>query len=161
MEVLLEPARSRSLIALNDWRSLEDAASDLLDIVKTLDSETSTGELREAMLWAEALRSNIRGQRREQLELVPWLQALERDEPSGPDTDSAASSATSLLADMESVGVEQFTGGSRGTRRSVAKLSRRARQLVDEMDFRFLYDETRDLFSIGYLVEDAARRRLL
>ena len=65
----------------NDWRSLEDAASDLLDIVKTLDSETSTGELREAMLWAEALHSNIRGQRREQLELVPWLHALERDEP--------------------------------------------------------------------------------
>ena len=34
-------------------------------------------------------------------------------------------------------------------------LSRRARQLFDEMDFRFLYDETRDLFSIGYLVEEA------
>ena len=107
------------------------------------------------MLWAEALHSNIRGQRRDQLELVPWLQALERDEPSGPDTDSAASSATSPLADMESVGVEHSRDAVEELADRLRTLSRRARQLFDEMDFRFLYDETRDLFSIGYLVEEA------
>ncbi len=140
---------------LNDWRSLEDAASDLQDIVKTLDSETSTGELREAMLWAEALHSNIRGQRHDQLELVPWLHALERDEPQRRVTDSAAPSATGPLAEMESVGVERSRDAVEELADRLRTLSRRARQLFDEMDFRFLYDETRDLFSIGYLVEDA------
>ncbi len=155
VEVLLESSPQSLAERAQRLEMLEDAASDLQDIVKTLDSETSTGELREAMLWAEALHSNIRGQRHDQLELVPWLQALERGEPRGPVTDSAAPPTTSLPAEMESVGVERSRDAVEELADRLRTLSRRARQLVDEMDFRFLYDETRDLFSIGYLVEDA------
>ncbi len=36
------------------------------------------------------------------------------------------------------------------------RLARRARRLVSEMDFAFLFDENRQLFPIGYRVDDAA-----
>ena len=135
--------------------ALEAAAADVHDIVTTLASESKAGELSEAVLWAEAILSNVRGQRHDRIELAPWMEA-------GGSEGSLAGSDDREVADPEDDDGLQAQEGIRHSQHAVEELadrlrtiSRRARQLFDEMDFSFLYDETRDLFSIGYLVEDA------
>ncbi len=135
--------------------ALEIAASDVHDIVKTLASEGDTGEFQEAVLWSEAMLSNVRGQLHDRLELAPWLEAIESERSTGGIDDGA------VRADGDAVG-QEARGTLAHSQHAVEELadrlrtlSRRAHALFDEMDFTFLYDETRDLFSIGYLVEDA------
>jgi cyclic beta-1,2-glucan synthetase len=129
------PARSQPQ-SLSDraqrLESLEDAASDLLDIVKTLDSETSTGELREAML-SRGTALEHRGQRRDSSSLCPGCRrSARRAERTG----YATGWSLRPVPRRQGVrGVEHSRRQSR-TRRSLAR-SRRARQLFDEMDFRF------------------------
>ena len=55
-----------------------------------------------------------------------------------------------LLADLERVGA-----ASASLVRRISRLSDLARQLFEEMDFRFLFDPTRQLFAIGYLMSDS------
>ncbi len=55
--------------------ALEAAAADVHDIVTTLASESKAGELSEAVLWAAAMLSNVRGQRHDRLQLAPWMEA--------------------------------------------------------------------------------------
>jgi cyclic beta-1,2-glucan synthetase len=152
VEALLDsPAR---VPAARLWQELDEAASDLHDIVQTLDSESNTGELREATLWAEALHLNIRGHRHDHDEFAPWLAALRRAAPdAGPALDAASSGMGTAEFDPEAVDRSRHAMEKLFER--LHTLSRRARRSFDEMEFRFLYDETRDLFSIGYLVDDS------
>jgi cyclic beta-1,2-glucan synthetase len=127
IESLIE-SPSRALEPDQLFEQLEVAASDVHDIVKTLASEGNAGELREALLWAEAMHSNIRGQRRDQLELSPWLRKTDRVLPqeraAEPETDSG----------------DQGSDGNDPSRQSFEEisdrlhtLSRRALQMFDEM----------------------------
>jgi len=135
--------------------AIESAVSDVHDIVNTLASEGDTGQLQEALLWAEAMHLNISGQRRDHLELAPWLEAIERERPDGGSAGGSALPAIDPVAQEAADNIERSRHAVEALADRLSALSRRARQMFDEMDFRFLYDETRDLFSIGYLVEDA------
>jgi cyclic beta-1,2-glucan synthetase len=135
--------------------TLESAVSDVHDIVSTLASEGNTGQLQEALLWAEAMHLNISGQRRERLELAPWLEAIECEHPNIGITDSAPSTVINPVQQEAVADIDRSRHAVEELADRLNTLSRRARLMFDEMDFRFLYDETRDLFSIGYLVEDA------
>ncbi|HSD10451.1 MAG TPA: glucoamylase family protein, partial [Candidatus Binatia bacterium] len=57
---------------------------------------------------------------------------------------------SALLADLERVGA-----ASASLVRRISRLSALARQLFEEMDFRFLFDPTRQLFAIGYRMSDS------
>jgi cyclic beta-1,2-glucan synthetase len=135
--------------------SLAIAASDVHDIVKTLASEGGKGELQEAVLWSEAMLSNVRGQLHDRLELAPWLEAVESERSAGGFDDGAAGEPGDAVALEARSRIAHSQHAVEALADRLRTLSRRARQLFDEMDFTFLYDETRDLFSIGYLVEDA------
>ncbi|HTN50234.1 MAG TPA: glucoamylase family protein [Burkholderiaceae bacterium] len=136
------------------WEALDAAASDLHDIVQTLDSEGKSGELREAALWAEALRLNVGGHRRDQVELAPGLAATGREAPGDGRAPSMSSSTSGSAAPFDPEALDRSRHAVEELFERLYTLSRRARQLFEEMDFRFLYDESRDLFSIGYLVEE-------
>ncbi len=136
--------------------ALEAAASDVHDIVMTLASEGNTSELQEAMLWAEAMRTNISGQRRDRLELAAMAGGGDRARAAGQALTDAAAPATIDPEEHEAgAGIEHSMHAVEELADRLKTLSRRARQMFDEMDFSFLYDRSRDLFSIGYLVEDA------
>ena len=135
--------------------TLETAVSDVHDIVITLAGEGNTSELQEATLWAEAMRTNINGQRRDWLALRPWLEALEREPPDGALVDAAAPATIDPEEHEAAADIEQSMHAVEELADRLKTLSRRARHMFDEMDFSFLYDRSRDLFSIGYLVEDA------
>ncbi len=137
------------------FEALEVTAADLHDIVKTLASEGSAAELRDALQWAEAMHSNITGQRRDLLELTPWLDVIEREQAVGGITEGGDSNAIPPVGQETATAIERSRRAVDELAQRLHTVSRRARRLFDEMDFRFLYDETRDLFSIGYLVEDA------
>lgn len=135
--------------------ALETAVADVHDIVSTLASEGKPDQLQEALLWAEAMHQNASAQRRERLELAPWLEATERGQPDSGVPEGGLSTAARPVAQDAAGGVDRSLHAVEALADRLNTLSRRARGMFDEMDFRFLYDETRDLFSIGYLVEEA------
>ena len=135
--------------------ALEIAASDVHDIVKTLASESDPAEFQEAVLWSEAMLSNVRGQLHDRLELAPWLEAIESDRMTGGTDEGAVGEPGDAIGQKARDRIAHSQHAVEELADRLRTLSRRARQLFDEMDFTFLYDETRDLFSIGYLVEDA------
>ncbi len=154
VERLLESLPLASQDRDRHFEELEAAAADLHDIVKTLATEGKAGELDEAVLWAEAVYLNVRGHRHDRLELVPWREAMEREDNVRELNDSVAT-GEGHGADPDSIGrIVHSQHAVEALADRLRALSRRARQLFDEMDFSFLYDDTRDLFSIGYLVED-------
>jgi len=63
-----------------------------------------------------------------------------------------AGTSPALVADLQRV-----AAASASLVRRLARLSALARELFEEMDFRFLFDPTRQLFAIGYRMSDSQR----
>ncbi|MGH6624329.1 MAG: hypothetical protein ACREBN_10170, partial [Burkholderiaceae bacterium] len=152
VERLMESSPLASRDREQRFAALEEAAADVQDIVSTLVGENSRSELDEALQWAEAMHANISGQRRDRLEFGPWLDAVEQDPTIDVPDDATVTDPALEEEGAAAVRRSRLAVGELAERLQV--LSRRARQLFNDMDFRFLYDEARDLFSIGYLVED-------
>jgi cyclic beta-1,2-glucan synthetase len=113
--VLEEPPTSPSELGQR-LGELEAQAEDLLDIARTLSSDTEDGPRSEVLVWANAVRDSIRSHRRD----------LETARPGGGMTLGQRLSCLALLAE----------------------------EMVQAMDFRFLFDSSRRLFSIGHRVAD-------
>jgi cyclic beta-1,2-glucan synthetase len=105
---------------------LEAQAENLLDIARTLANEAKEGSRSEVLAWASSVRGCVESHARD-LETAPLLEGLE-----------ASRNAETAL----------------GHRLSAIAL--RAEGMVQAMDFRFLFDSSRKLFSIGYRVADGA-----
>jgi len=114
--------------ALPEWiRRLEDLgarAEHLLDIARTLSSKVDDGPSSEARVWARAVRDSIRSHARD--------------------------FETALL--FEGLDAHERAETALGHR--LSDLALRAEAMVQAMDFRFLLDPSRKIFSIGYRVAD-------
>jgi cyclic beta-1,2-glucan synthetase len=111
-----------------EWASrlgdLETQAENLLDIARTLSSGVEDGPGPEVLAWAQSVRDCVASHARD-LETARRLEGLDAAQ------------------------MEDTTLGHR-----VAALALSADQMVQTMDFRFLFDSSRKLFSIGYRVAD-------
>ncbi|HEY5656573.1 MAG TPA: glucoamylase family protein, partial [Myxococcota bacterium] len=105
--------------------ALEVQAESLLDIARTLASEAEEGSRSEVLAWATSVRDCVASHARD-LESAALLEGLE-----------ASQKAETHL-------------GHR-----LSALALRAEGLAQAMDFRFLFDSSRKLFSIGYRVADS------
>jgi cyclic beta-1,2-glucan synthetase len=124
MEAAIDGAPS----SLPEWTSrlgeLETQAETLLDIARTLTSDVEGGPRSEILAWARSVRDCVASHVRD-LEIA--LQLEEMDASRKPET-------------------------SLGHRLAALALS--AEQMAQTMDFQFLFDSSRKLFSIGYRVAD-------
>jgi cyclic beta-1,2-glucan synthetase len=142
--------------------------------------------------WARAAGGQVRALQDELAAVCPWLpelRALERGRPGRPSDEAAAGTAAlqelntpagarrwgrrlpelqAALADRpETAALAAAVGRSRAAdlAATLDGHAARAERLADAMDFRFLYNESRHLFSIGYNVPlerlDAAHYDLL
>ena len=106
--------------SLPEWaerlEELEAQAENLLDIARTLSSDSEDGSRSEVLTWAGAVRDSVQSHARD----------LETTLPEAATTLGHRLSALALLAE----------------------------EMVQAMDFRFLFDSSRRLFSIGYRVAD-------
>jgi cyclic beta-1,2-glucan synthetase len=105
---------------------LEVQAENLLDIARTLTNDAEEGSRSEVLAWARSVRHCVESHARD-LETASMLEGLE---------------------------ASQRTETALGHRLSAIAL--RAEGMVQAMDFRFLFDSSRKLFSIGYRVADGA-----
>ena len=116
------------------------AADPLPDVATVLIGEQVDGVGNELRVWAEAVRQTVASHRRDAdvLGSAGWL----TDDP------SADRSVTAL-----DVGDDPSPDAA-GIARRAQSLADRAQRLFDEMDFDFLFDPVRKLFSIGYRIRD-------
>jgi cyclic beta-1,2-glucan synthetase len=124
----LEGALEEPPTSLPEWvrrlEELEALAEDLLDIARTLSSELEEGSRSEVLAWSKSVRDCVASHAR--------------------DVDTALF--------LEGLDASQQAESSMG--HQLSALALRAEQMVQAMDFRFLFDPSRKLFSIGYRVAD-------
>ncbi|MBL9208921.1 MAG: hypothetical protein JNL92_00550, partial [Opitutaceae bacterium] len=121
----------------------------------------------ETRRWAVVLERTCAGQRDELRELAPWLMAgaEDRSEPMAGGTLAAQWEAVptlQALAELEALpgpAAARWREAAGVARERIVALEELARQCEEfaQMDFRFLFDPARELFSIGYNVTDRRR----
>ncbi|HVY06610.1 MAG TPA: glucoamylase family protein [Burkholderiales bacterium] len=114
------------------WRRLREQAATLLDIASTLAQERGAEELGEVLAWARLLHADIASHERD-LGLFPLEAVAGTAHP-----DAAA----------------RVVGESRALSARLDAIAAAARELFSAMDFGFLFDADRRLFSIGLRVAD-------
>ena len=114
--------------SLPEWvrwlQELEVHAETLLDIARALDNDVDGKSSSEVLDWATRLRDGVRSHARD----VETAQSLD--------------------------GLDAFQKVETAIGQRLSALALRAERTVHQMDFRFLFDSSRKLFSIGYRVAD-------
>ena len=132
LEELLAAEASVPLPWATRWRRLQAQSATLLDIARTLAQERGAAELSEILAWSRTIHADISSHVRD------LALSAEDLEEAGP---ASASSAR--------------TGSAESMRDRLRAIETAARELSDAMDFSFLFDADRRLFSIGLRVADA------
>lgn len=130
-----------------DWTShlarLVAYTHTLADVAAALNAERGGKAESELVTWADAARRTAASHARDQALVSPTTQIgtfptlLQLSDPSDGTMHDGAQAAAGLV-------------------RRLGAIADRAQQLFDEMDFSFLFDPTRMLFSIGFRVRDGS-----
>ncbi|HEX2706586.1 MAG TPA: protein ndvB, partial [Solirubrobacterales bacterium] len=131
----------------DDWRvrlaQLSDHMRTLSDIAAALSAEHGDGADAELVAWADAARRAVDSHGRD-LAILPA---------------HAAASSLATIAELSDEAAGATPDGARLAGNLVRRLQAiadEAQQLFREMDFAFLFDPTRKLFSIGFRVREGA-----
>ena len=168
--------------SLPSWITLIDAlgrrASEIEDIVNALAHEHGEVSFKELRWWVGALKHQISAHRRDVDALAGWgrlLSSIETDSdsdwarvvkllqrvPTFAEVPQLCDQALVQLAAIDgqtqtasrlTKALEQSAGASTDLLSRMSRLARRCDEIVDEMDFSFLFDVERKLFTIGYNV---------
>ncbi len=130
--------RDNPPVSRADWaRRLDELAEHtrtLSDVAATISAERGDGLDNELVVWAEAAGATVASHRRD-LAVLAAVAAAALDEAAPDDGPGRADGSLE---------------------RRLGAIADRARRLFLEMDFSFLFDPTRKLFSIGYRVTDGS-----
>jgi cyclic beta-1,2-glucan synthetase len=165
------------------WQALAAQAALLFDVATTLAGERGDSGQSEILLWAAEFQANVASGVRDIEPLVRLLaeqgllpaldqkprthtllvEVLDRHLPADATLDDVVSSTPAILDDLSAAdapeaviaAVRQWGRVCAGHAARLVELAARARRLVAETDFGFLFDANRLLFPIGYRVDDA------
>lgn len=163
------------------WRTLMLHADTLRDVARAFALEQGNAQNSEILNWAQLLHQDIESHNQD-LDLLQCVTALEQaaaDQPvQAPDFLSSAQLSAMSLEDWLDyaawtrqklqmseelnphaneaalAALGQMSKTSLAIKARLDGIAKTAKQLAMEMDFRFLFDETRKLFAIGYRVDD-------
>ncbi len=134
-------------LTLRDWAAqlakLVVYTDTLSDVAVVLNAERGEGAESELVTWAAAARRTAASHARDQAlfsasaQLGAFPTIAQLSDPTDGNMDDSARAAAGLV-------------------RRLGAIADRAQQLFDEMDFSFLFDPTRMLFSIGFRVRDGS-----
>ena len=133
LETLLAAEPLAPLPWATRWRRLQAQAATLLDIAHTLEQERGAAELGEILTWSRMIHSDISSHVRDLT-----LSTTHGDDALPAFQGAAASAEAGLMGDR------------------LRGIETAARELFGAMDFGFLFDPERRLFSIGLRVADNA-----
>ncbi len=173
MFALLEDAPTSLSGRLALLEEMEAQADTTLDIARTLSSDAEERAKPEIVVWATAIRNSIRSHARDLETTMPWLgrfahESITRDAvPTAAQIPALAHAVKREFespvqdgnAGAESLSPEELEGlelAAGGLVHRLSGLALLAERMVRTMDFRFLFDRSRKLFSIGYRVADGA-----
>jgi cyclic beta-1,2-glucan synthetase len=163
--------------SLPDWmNSLDEIATQATRIEKDVRALGVKLNLDEAVFWAEELTRAVQSHRHYLETIAPWA-SINRTlniehfkfSPSVPSLAGMAEYCDEALAQLLSRdglreghnwssplagALRQSASAAAGLGERYRRIAERAQQFSEEMDFSFLYDERRQLFSIGYSVID-------
>ncbi|CAA9889027.1 Cyclic beta-(1,2)-glucan synthase NdvB [Candidatus Methylobacter favarea] len=133
IETLLANSPGSHEEGLQFWRQLTSSAETLIDMVRAYNTERGDSSDSEVFIWASLLRDDIRSHQRDMEKLGPFIHNI--------------------------VPLEQYTDSPQAYKWTevtgrLQKISENARELFLNMNFGFLYDQDRFLFSLGYRVEN-------
>jgi cyclic beta-1,2-glucan synthetase len=175
VEALLSPAPEGAAAWGERLSALRERAEILADVAEALASEQASEPYREIQYWAKAALAAIASHERDFGATLAWMVGPvgSRESAFGNGEDRATVSIPSLravpdlcesaLADLAGTGeetvamratIERCREASASLERRLTALARAAAGLAGEMDFSFLFDDARKLFSIGFRVVD-------
>jgi cyclic beta-1,2-glucan synthetase len=156
--------------------------SEIEDIVNALAHEHGEGSFKELLWWVGALKHQVDSRRRDTEALTNWARLLPMVEASIDDSNkdwerilmllqrvpalaevpqlcdkalvqlAAMQDNTSETASKLTTALERSAGASSDMLSRLSRLARRCDEIIEEMDFSFLFDVERKLFTIGYNV---------
>jgi len=150
-----------------DWADrlsvLETLADTTADIARTLSAERGETESTDVVVWASAIRAVVASHVRDLDTLLPWARSGADPSDMLPATFRARIPSPAHAVDVLDAiphdgaapdvdAVRQSVSACADIARRLAALCRVADGMASEMDFRFLFDPTRNLFAIGYRV---------
>ncbi len=167
----LEDSLSDVPTSLGEWAKKLDSLHVLAcDLVKTFEAQLSTStdpsfETTEFLYWTRAVQASVRSQRRDVEILMPWANQTQLEGLAGLSLTTLLERSDlirqELLALPSSSGLlELFNQGLQQASKLMARLEKmaaRSEALFAQMDFKFLFEDTKKLFSIGF---DASNHRL-
>jgi cyclic beta-1,2-glucan synthetase len=149
---------------------VNEHAATIEDIVAALAHEHGGEEFSDLSWWTSALARAARNFRRDLTLLAPWSAAAA--DVKAPEIDAIAVHSLAELPDVcdralvdlatardeeyskLTVAFEQAAEAGKDISARLAKIAQTCQQMFDEMDFRFLLDEERKVFTIGYNVNE-------
>jgi cyclic beta-1,2-glucan synthetase len=151
--------------------TLEALADTVADIARTLRAERDDPAAGELVFWAEAVCTTVASHARDLDTLAPWARRLHQEHsmpavaegafplPTLAEAPDAYERMHAALRDRSEHAaladdLASAADACSALTRRLASLGRLADGLFREMDFRFLFDPTRNLFTIGYRVAD-------
>ncbi|RQW82735.1 MAG: phosphorylase, partial [Methylococcus sp.] len=159
------------------WRQLSACADTLLDLARAHAAERGDAEQSEVLVWAGLLHADIRSHTRDAASLTPWIYVADcpgaKSNPAAFKEEFTLATPLNALADhyaqdSENRDVAAAIPAVPGAPKPFAMELRHAAeyakalthrletmaaqldQLFQAMDFRFLYDADRHMFSLGY-----------
>ncbi|HEX7811371.1 MAG TPA: glucoamylase family protein [Burkholderiales bacterium] len=170
MEGLLESLPEDGAQWPQQWRELHDRAVMLLDISQTFADERGDAQVSEILAWARALHDDIASHVRD----LPLFEACAGSAVAGKGAGFVRLAEVPALCRARIDGLRRQQDGMQAAdddrirrlqacEREAESLLQRfaalevaARAMFKAMDFRFLFDSERGLFSIGYRVADGS-----
>ncbi|PYS42249.1 MAG: hypothetical protein DMF71_09635, partial [Acidobacteria bacterium] len=159
---------------INLFDTLTERATVIDDIVAALTLEHRTAEFEELRWWTSSLLHEVRNHSRDAGTLTPWnklsstslsLAQLETQLRKVPTLAQVAELCDAALVELPaaepgpgnqalSAAFEQAAETAKSLSSRLAKIALTCQQIFDEMDFKFLLDQERKVFTIGYNVTE-------
>ena len=139
--------------------TLRERAETVLDVARPLLDEEQADD-REVLDWAETTRACVASHLRDFAAMFP-AEVIERVFVTVPTLAEIPDRCEAAIAELDAThtvaiaDLQRVATASASLMRRLSRLSDLAHRLVEEMDFRFLFDPTRQLFAIGYRMSDS------
>jgi cyclic beta-1,2-glucan synthetase len=163
-------------VELTEWirlfETVAERATVIDDIVAALTLEHRTVEFDELRWWTSSLLHEVRNYQRDAATLAPWTTATDtlpsnlatrlRQVPTIAEIaevcDAAVDELDPAVAHEElKTALQHAAESARSFSSRLAKIAAVCQHIFDEMDFKFLLDEERKVFTIGYNVTEGRR----
>ncbi len=150
------------------WEALQTSADILVDIAKTFAQERGKSDSSEVLSWSLQICSDIKSHVKDHEKILSWVKFFDKNDlplELFNNQETLKLSLADLCSHYEKTEktlvsnnltheIEKSSYNCKSLMERLTTISQFAYKLFNEMDFKFLFDSNRNLFSIGFNVTD-------